>query len=236
MADVVCANRYDFFGNMVTGNSIRLALSLADAKWSTAVYFAAIVSGYMTGGTVFASIDWYLNQHHRDDTKAVQSMRALSAMAPASLIAFGLVDILRLVLHDPKWVLPLLAIGFGMINAAVLDATSIVANAVTGHFTKIGVGLANVALRGGSPAVLSQQFVAAFLGSIVVSALVYQWVVAARPSWTRYMPSIASSYAVVYAILFGWYTAPFVRHEWGYLWKQPSAVNATADLSDEEPA
>lgn len=92
-----------------------------------------------------------LYKQRQEKENAVGSSSSLSSslllvwVARVAFVLFGVSNLMGLQ-RDMWRLIPPLALGFGMINAATVDALGAVTNAVTGHWTKIGVGMAERAL------------------------------------------------------------------------------------------
>jgi hypothetical protein len=168
LAHVLCSYLYEYYANMMTGNTIRWTLALSRNQWNHGFFFGAIVISYSAGASIFRGVYLYLlartagselscrdwepsdNERHK--------LRILSVLSPLSVVFFGVSDAVhRFLTHmvrpnqsehgNGNFLLPrllrlmTLATGFGMINAATQDALGHVTNAATGHVTRLGVGL-----------------------------------------------------------------------------------------------
>lgn len=137
--------RHGCFPNLMTGTMLRLAAAVGNLELSTAVFYASMVGAYTAGGFVFALWKQDNNNDNSNDNtnypnnnnNRLKHHKNLEAVAVLSSVFFVFSDF---VVKSAK--LPLLAVGFGILNAGTMDAGAGVTNAMTGHMTKIGQGFA----------------------------------------------------------------------------------------------
>jgi uncharacterized membrane protein YoaK (UPF0700 family) len=167
LAHVLCSFKYEYYANMMTGNTIRGTLAAARGDANQALFFGAVVLSYLLGGAIYRALDLFLLCRSRDITISAQDaasdpvrfdrhkLRNLSWTSPISLSIFCCSDLAyrwmsrRASASASKTVmlrLSTLAVGFGMVNAAAQDALSTVTNAATGHITRLGLGVVDRAL------------------------------------------------------------------------------------------
>lgn len=208
-SDVLCSRRYDYFANMMTGNTIRFALSLSKSKWADVLYFGAMTSAYAMGVVLYRMLDIKLHENTSETTsKTTKSLTTLALLSPLSLVGFVLADVVGQLLPG-KWFLPLLSITFGMVNAGVLESSGAVTNAVTGHIHKFGMGFTDHLVLGtrtkGTRTSLG--FVGAFVATLTICSPIYDWV-EKNPALGSLLPPMGTTFGVLYALLLGWFTAP----------------------------
>lgn len=158
-ADVLCHHAFGCYGNMMTGNTIRLMDSLSAGRWEEAAYPATLVPAYILG----AALCTYLNKldltvlglggpsqqafAHLNPPRRLRSPQQISVLrvvAVTSVVFFLLAEAIVYLNHwDTKWRLPFFACAFGLLNAATLAAIHLVTNAVTGHWITVGLGVAD---------------------------------------------------------------------------------------------
>jgi hypothetical protein len=167
LAHVLCSFKYEYYANMMTGNTIRGTLAASRGDANQALFFGSVVLSYLLGAAIYRALDLFLLCRSSDVSTYAQDaasdpvhfdrhkLRNLSWTAPISLSIFCCSDLAyrwmsrRASASASKTVmlrLSTLAAGFGMVNAAAQDALSTVTNAATGHITRLGLGVADRAL------------------------------------------------------------------------------------------
>jgi uncharacterized membrane protein YoaK (UPF0700 family) len=213
LSDTLCFRKYGFFSNMVTGNTVRLGFSLAEKRFADAIYFGSVNVCYLAGGVLYHCIDLVTDKNSKEEEKPSRWV------APAALAIFVLRDVTMLVIPAGKWSMPLLTVGFGLVNAASLNVLGYITMAVTGHVTKVGTGIVDYTQSrsfGTSPTT-SAIVVSSFITSIVLSAWVHDWVVNTQPHILSKIPPIGTTFGILYALLFGWYLSPPRRNSVGVI-------------------
>lgn len=229
LAHVICQERYEFFGHMMTGNTVRFAQAIAAVKVERILLYTVLLSSYGFGATLFRLVDVYCSNHSvededdasaRDavglDAKQSQSIASLALTAPACFVTFCMGDLFYAFFlrnrRFEQYRLALLAVGFGLINAAFQNCIQTVTNAVTGHITKVGLSVADILCFGSSKDGSSGSFVLSFIASIAVSTVACGWI-HQQPLFTdtllsRAVPPIGMSFGMLYYGLIRWYTDP----------------------------
>jgi uncharacterized membrane protein YoaK (UPF0700 family) len=237
ISEAICFRRFGCFPNMMTGNTIRSMSFLADLEFGKALFHAALVGSYVAGGSLFKILDvTYTNKRNRlqqmdDDSKStfLNSKSTLPLVAFVGLALFSLSDLVNKLImatansnanaNNARAGLPILALGYGMINAATLNAVGAVTNAVTGHWTKVGLGVVDYLVapkqqqqqqRGSkglllAPTMTSASCVAVFGLSVLCTGVVFHQIVA-RPALLARMPPFGTSFGLLYAVLLTWYS------------------------------
>lgn len=228
IAHVVCANQYEYYANMMTGNTIRLATAVSKGDAKQGWYFGTLVLSYGIGASLFGAVEAFgpsdTSNGAIQDDRDEQSSPVLRRMAPVSFGVFAASDIVARTLPAP-YRLHCLAVGFGMINAATQNVLGTVTNAATGHITRVGTGMVDVAAlclarRRGLPppnriissvssTILSARFVICLLLSIVGASKIYRLVLV-QP-WLEFLPPMGTTFGVLYAALLSWYTTSCSR-------------------------
>lgn len=202
MADVVCYKLIGFYANMMTGNTIRVGTAIVDFRWAEALFFGSVIVSYSLGAALLRGIDI---QNKKHDARR----HTLVAVAPVALAIFCLADLISLIF--PKTFPFILALGFGLINAASLDTTKVVTNAASGHWQSVGLGLADaILLKQKSQAVKTNfRVLFSFLVSIIFSSAAHYWLT--LNPWVR-LPPVGVSFGVLYATLLTWYATCMQRN------------------------
>jgi uncharacterized membrane protein YoaK (UPF0700 family) len=206
----ICFRRFKCFPNMMTGNTVRCMDALADWNLGMVGLYGSMIVSYVTGGALFRVLEYGTRQ-----TYHLQASNYLLVwVARVSLVLFCLSDLIGV--HRDLWRLPFLALGCGLINAAANDTVGTVTNAVTGHWTKIGLGTGeglllpslskeNVAVNSRNSS-SSVKGVSAFVVSLLGTNVVYRWLERTQPWLLSRLPPLGTSLGVSYALLFGWYS------------------------------
>jgi uncharacterized membrane protein YoaK (UPF0700 family) len=157
-SDVLCYHSFGCYGNMMTGNTIRLMDLVAAGRWSDASYPAVLVPAYVMGAglcTYLNRLDLtvlglggpsqqafrHLNPPH--SLRTPQQISVLRVVAVGCVLLFLVGEAFGLLVQANRWRLPFFACAFGLLNAATLAAIHIVTNAVTGHWITVGLCMAD---------------------------------------------------------------------------------------------
>ena len=189
----ICYRRFGFFPNMMTGNTVRCMDALADMA-----LLGSMILSYISGGALFQLIP--------KAAEKGKSYSHLAWVAGIALFVLGLSDFVAVTFD--RWRMPLLAIGFGLINAAANDSVGSVTNAVTGHWTKIGLGTAERLVfpdQKSKDWTKSIKVVGTFMVSIFTTTITYKWL-ETQPSILSRLPPLGTSLGFAYAMLFCWYS------------------------------
>ena len=215
-----CIRRHGCFPNLMTGTILKVAEAVANWNLSTTCLHASMVGCYIGGGFLFSQLkqSTLANAANKNKSKHEQKESSLLTISILSGLFFLLSDMTDGVSSALK--LPLLAVGFGIINAGTVDVGAGVTYAMTGHVTKIGQGLATGGLAKGSedPSATSAKGVAVFFGAAMAANLVCGFLeqttsasanVALLPlrmarTVLQRLP-LGTTVAVAYAWLFRWY-------------------------------
>mmetsp|Transcript_1705 Transcript_1705/g.2302 ORF Transcript_1705/g.2302 Transcript_1705/m.2302 type:complete len:344 (-) Transcript_1705:91-1122(-) len=143
--------KFGFFPNIMTGNTVRCLSALAEGNIPQASFYAALVISYTVGASLFKFVLEFCspgtksptnnNNHSKSPTNMVSRFlrHPLRASAWIALPFFVAADIFSGVFKNAMMV-PL-ALGYGLVNAAALHyAGGVVTNLITGHWTKWGLG------------------------------------------------------------------------------------------------
>ena len=142
--DVMTFTRHNMYVNMLTGNTINLAMSLASLRWLDFGFFSAIVLSYAGFFAVLRNLI--------AAQKAGSAQRfAVWTAAPAVLLLFVLTDLALARTGGSRWAMALLAGGCGLVNSACAETTGTITSMVTGHIQGIARVLAD-AQRGAADA------------------------------------------------------------------------------------
>ena len=216
ISEAICFRRFGCFPNMMTGNTVRSMSFLADLEYEKALFHAALIVSYVAGGGLFSILDANAgtrsNNNKTNSKLPKDSKSTLPLVAGIGLALFCGSDLLNQRMANARAGLPILALGYGMINAATLNVVGAVTNAITGHWTKVGLGVGDYLVdpqTGGSSKRLfpttSAGCVAAFCLSVLLTGMLFNQIVA-RPALLARMPPFGTSFGVLYAILLTWYS------------------------------
>lgn len=157
-ADVLCYHSFGCYGNMMTGNTIKLMDHMAAGRWRQAVYPAALVPAYILGAALCTLLSkWDLTAlglggpsarefSHLQPPRRLRSPQQISVLrvvAICCVVLFLLGEVWGCLVNSQRWRLPFFACAFGLLNAATLAAIHLVTNAVTGHWITVGLGVAD---------------------------------------------------------------------------------------------
>lgn len=243
--DVLCLAKYGCFVNMMTGNMLKLTTALANSKSlsitqvvsSQDVWLpASFILSYMIGIILFGQIQETTrnaissNINNSDEATAAAEAKAvlvpLRFVAPIVALLFLGADVLAggagAVANSAAQKaiqVPLLAMGFGLINGAAGHASdNTIFFAMTGHLTKAthcirkwmltatatksqaGVWNPDAATK------KSLKILRSFLGGALTAALMLR--VGSTGSMSRFFPPVCSTLGLLYASLFAWYAPP----------------------------
>lgn len=162
--DAFCYRHFKCFPTMMTGNTVRCMDAVARNDFPSTILYMTLIGNYVLGCSVFQSIKiWQQEEDGEDEGRSqrvpskknnifvnwVKRTPMLIAVARIAFAALILSDILERFLrtlslpeHLQNWHLAPMALAFGMVNTATTDATGTVTYAMTGHWTKIGLGAA----------------------------------------------------------------------------------------------
>ena len=209
----LCKRRFGCYANMMTGNLARFANALADAQWSDALFYSLMICSYTTGVFLFRFFDVQEQKQYSNDADNNSSSNMAKipfSIAPAALVAFALADVIDMLPHIPsKFMLPVMSVGFALINASSQSSIGSITNAATGHLTRVGLGVTDTLLLGVPlKAVTSLRFLVAFFVSILGTSLIYNFVASRN---MQLPPLMGTTVGLLYMLLLSWYRAPRIR-------------------------
>ncbi len=144
VVDAISFRYYKCFPNMMTGNTVKFLDSMVDARWNDAIWSASMILSYIMGTCFYKAVA--LKQSPRQ-----RIPRTVGIVAQLTLVVFSLSDLMHRFIFPKVFTrlrLPLIALGFGMLNTVCIDVWGTVTYALTGHLHKVGSGLAESALVG----------------------------------------------------------------------------------------
>ena len=110
VADVLCYSQHTCYANMMTGNTIWAASSLARLQWADAAFYTSLVATYLLGFAGYRA----MGMRERGSGERL--------VAPAVLALFVLRDVTALLLPRARWHVLLLTFGFSLVNALSAEA------------------------------------------------------------------------------------------------------------------
>jgi uncharacterized membrane protein YoaK (UPF0700 family) len=179
-----CLVTYKTFPNMMTGNTVKLVEAILYGRWNKMVYYSTIILLYMMGGSIFVQWKDYA-QKKTITTTTTNTLTSSSSPPPTTstvtstttqpmemveyrsiltrgvaLLTMGILMASDLIGGGTKAIrLPLLGMAFGLLHAYTIDLIGVVPFAMTGHLTKIGIGLTkDYVLMKEKPAIKNQAF------------------------------------------------------------------------------
>ena len=122
----------------MTGNSINLVSAIGDSRVADALHIGSLIFCYTLGNTLYRAL---VHLHH---TQPKPNAKARATASPLVVLMLALSDYWFFVnTKSVRHVLPL-ALGFGILNAATIDALGgTITFAMTGHLKTISHGLAD---------------------------------------------------------------------------------------------
>lgn len=203
LTGVLCYRRFNCFLHMMTGCTFRAATSLVEGSWINAAVDISIILSFIAGTGCFRLVE--IKQEQKKFPLPL-------AVAVSSSAAFCLSDVFYCNFKSTRILsrlaCPLMAFGFGIMNAFSSTVLGVVTSAATGHYTKIGLGCAEAALLGqNNNSQTSQLYLKAFISSVLfVSILCRQF----TTRWTGLvLPPLGCTLALLYSALFAWYSYGF---------------------------
>lgn len=189
---------------MMTGNMLKATTAFASNSdiWVP----ASFVLSYMVGAIIFNQLqDWTrskLRDPDEDDEENVLApMRYVAPLVAVLFLGANLLEAGRAAQKALQ--VPLLAMGFGVVNCAAAQATgNTIFFAMTGNLTKITNYLCQFAKQrvwdSDAATVTSLKILRGFLGGAVATAVILRY--------GNVLPHIFSILGLLYASLFAWYT------------------------------
>lgn len=194
LSDVLCYRRYGCYVNMMTGNTIRCAVSIAEFDFGETARLVTLIGGYVMGTSLFRATYKRL--------KRINSKRASTAV---SVIAAPIIMAL-LCLAEATSFQPLLALAGSFINSAAQIGTGgTITYALTGHITKLSNGVVDNCMTGKPVTGPSIRVLVSLFAGVVVGAglLAHTNVLSNLP--------VFSILGLVYLFTFGIYGWPAFR-------------------------
>ena len=139
----------------MTGNTVRSMSFLADLEFEKAYLFhAALLVSYVAGGGLFSILEANVVTCNKANNKLPNYSKSTHRLvAGIGLALFCWSDLLNKRMANARAGLPILTLGYGMINAATLNVVEAFTNAITGHWIKVGLGVGDYRVderKGGS--------------------------------------------------------------------------------------
>jgi uncharacterized membrane protein YoaK (UPF0700 family) len=205
ITEAICFRRFGCFPNMMTGNTVRCMDALVDGKLDSFLKHANMITSYVAGSFLFSTLKHTRQKYNLKTPTLIWVAR----LAP---VLFGLSDVFGSSLgnkqRDVVLRLPILALGFGMINAAANDAVGTVTNAVTGHWTNVGLGtVERLIIPSQTPKgwIISLKVIGTFVLSLLATNVVYRWL-ETKPLLLSRLPPLGLGLGAVYFALLTWYS------------------------------
>ena len=135
-SNVLTHQRFGYYANMMTGNSIALGAAFGSMRWGEVGFLIMMISSYMTGIAAFRVVD-------------LRRARPVRAVAPAIVCLFAGADLCFSRVAS-RWPALLLSLGFGIINAISSERAATVTCMVTGHLQKLAIFVVDVLVSAAS--------------------------------------------------------------------------------------
>ena len=231
ITEAICFRKWNFFPNMMTGNTVRCMDSVAQMKFYSAFQYATLIGSYIIGSGIPKALD-NIATNNNNNSNSNSKLNLFGKERPTlvnvgriALVVLGLSDFISTEsVSGLLYKLSVMAFAFGMINAVTQTETGTVTNAVTGHWGKIGEGAANrlflpkstTRFPNNTPtnnkaANMSLRCTITFMVSIVASTLVMigseKYLSSATKPGNNVLriPPIGITLGLLYNILFDWY-------------------------------
>lgn len=165
--DVVCFKQYKAYANMMTGNTLQLAMKLGGGDRADVPLLAAAVLHFSVGFSGYKYLD-----------TRMKGRGSCTAVAPLVLALFTLADLARRRYPNTKYHMLLLAVAGGIVNSVSAEKAKLVTNMMTGHMQKMGTDLADHLSKGTSESqrtssLLSARIIATFCSGVAIGAAAY---------------------------------------------------------------
>lgn len=165
--DVVCFKHYKAYANMMTGNTLQLAMKVGGGDRADVPLLAAAVLHFSAGFSAFKILDMRM-----------KGRSSCTAVAPLVLALFALADAMRARFPKSKWHMLLLAVAGGIVNSISAEKAKLVTNMMTGHMQKVSGDFADLLCKGMTKeqrmsAWQSMRIVATFCAGVSVGAAAY---------------------------------------------------------------
>ena len=216
--DVLCLSKYGCFVNMMTGNILKATTALVEshnlsfrqiARNGDIWIPASFVVSYMLGVIIFGQLQDFASRKILDrdgDDDEEQKLAPLRVVAPLVAVLFLGADRLALGHTAQKAIqVPLLAMGFGIINCAAAQATaSTIFFAMTGHLTKITNSMRQHTFSNqkvwdpDAATVTSIRVLKGFTCGAILAAIIIRC--------SNHLLPVCTVLGLLYASLFAWYT------------------------------
>jgi len=188
--------RYKCFANMMTGNTVRCWGALCQGATTEGCLYASMILSYVLGGSLYRILE--KSQSNNSSGRSLTTRRLVLCISSSLFLLSDAIgrwrDLSRL---------PVMALSFGLLNAAANVVTGTVTNAVTGHWTKVGVGLGDW-MSGGKRNDLpwvSLGSVTSFVSGLFLANTAYRFFHSSR----LLFPPLGVSLAVLYSMAWLWY-------------------------------
>jgi len=213
-----CFRRHGCFPNLMTGTMLKVAEAVGNLNFATAGIQASMLGCYTGGAWIYHK--WKQNDAFTAKTikheKIKSSLRAVSVISGLCLL---LSDIFGSLSSFASLKMPLLAAGFGVINAGTFDVGAGVTFAMTGHVNKVGEGVAigkfkfsrsntDPSIHRTSAKGLVFFWVSALLANLLCGILEQSRSLA--KTVLEKVP-LGSTLVLIYALLFRWYASATAR-------------------------
>jgi uncharacterized membrane protein YoaK (UPF0700 family) len=182
-----CLLSFGTFPNMMTGNTVKLVEAMLYGRWNKILYFSSMILLYMVGGSIFVQWKDYANTKTTlssssfDNTPPISPAQQLVEYRSTLTRGVALLSMGTLIASDLLFGgiqatrLPLLGMAFGILHAYAIDLIGVIPFAMTGHLTKIGIGL-------------TKDYILGEKKSIIKEPTAYQTTPQTPPSTPRYNP------------------------------------------------
>ena len=208
ICEAICNRRFGCHPNMMTGNTVKCMDALSLKKFDVVIKLSVMIANYVAGAFLYGILKHSVSSTFHVPILVCVARTSLFCFCMSDMVVRGVIKTAGSVLQDILR-LGIMALGFGMINAAANVQVGMVTNAVTKHWTDFGLGSTEMVLVGeASNGAWSNSGlgVVSFLTALLVTNIV-QGRIEEIPDLKSKLPPLGTSLGVMYYLLFTWFAS-----------------------------
>jgi len=169
IADVCCFSRHNCYANMMTGNTIKCAMSASRLCLADTAFFAILILSYLIGFGAYRIADQTVTigrftsapnistaKGNIDEVVSIDAEKSRPPTTPAVIapVVFGIFALYDMLWgshflspSNKRWLVPILAVGSGMINSASAESTGVVTGMMSGNLQRMANYVADMMLH-----------------------------------------------------------------------------------------